>query len=52
MTMQLAKLKVVTVTLNPALDLTGHLQTLTKGAVNQVKHCVLGSYFRVTTSKS
>lgn len=41
MTMQLAKLKVVTVTLNPALDLTGHLHTLTKGAVNQVQHCVL-----------
>jgi len=41
MTMQLAKLKVVTVTLNPALDLTGHLQTLTKGTVNQVKYCAL-----------
>lgn len=41
MTMKLAKLKVVTVTLNPALDLTGHLQTLTKGKVNQVQHCAL-----------
>jgi len=41
MTMQLAKLKVVTVTLNPALDLTGHLQTLNKGTVNQVQHCAL-----------
>ncbi|QUM84203.1 MULTISPECIES: 1-phosphofructokinase [unclassified Moritella] len=41
MTMQLTTLKVVTVTLNPALDLTGHLQTLTKGMVNQVKHCAL-----------
>lgn len=36
-----ASLKVVTVTLNPALDLTGHLQTLTKGSVNQVQHCAL-----------
>jgi len=41
MTMQLTNLKVVTVTLNPALDLTGHLQILTKGAVNQVQHCAL-----------
>jgi len=41
MTMQLTTLKVVTVTLNPALDLTGHLQTLAKGTVNKVKHCAL-----------
>lgn len=41
MTMQLTNLKVVTVTLNPALDLTGHLQILTKGTVNQVQHCAL-----------
>ncbi|MDX2321461.1 MAG: 1-phosphofructokinase [Moritella sp.] len=41
MTIQLANLKVVTVTLNPALDLTGHLQTLAKGTVNQVQHCAL-----------
>lgn len=41
MTIQLAKLKVVTVTLNPALDLTGHLQILAKGTVNQVQHCAL-----------
>ncbi|CAM2901390.1 1-phosphofructokinase [Moritella viscosa] len=41
MAMQLTTLKVVTVTLNPALDLTGHLQTLAKGSVNQVKHCAL-----------
>jgi len=41
MTMKLARLKVVTVTLNPALDLTGHLQILTKGTVNQVQHCAL-----------
>jgi 1-phosphofructokinase len=41
MTMQLTKLKVVTVTLNPALDLTGHLRMLTKGTVNQVQHCAL-----------
>lgn len=41
MTTLLEKLKVVTVTLNPALDLTGHLQTLTKGAVNQVQHSAL-----------
>lgn len=34
-------LNVVTITLNPALDLTGHLHTLTKGKVNQVKHCAL-----------
>mgnify|MGYP001267738411 CR=1 FL=1 len=41
MTIQLTNLKVVTVTLNPALDLTGHLQTLTRGTVNQVQHCTL-----------
>ncbi|WP_017223099.1 1-phosphofructokinase [Moritella dasanensis] len=41
MTIQLTKLKVVTVTLNPALDLTGHLRMLTKGTVNQVQHCAL-----------
>ncbi|KXO07753.1 1-phosphofructokinase [Moritella sp. JT01] len=41
MIMQLTTLKVVTVTLNPALDLTGHLQTLAKGTVNQVNHCAL-----------
>jgi len=41
MVMQSATLKVVTVTLNPALDLTGHLQTLVKGTVNQVQHCTL-----------
>ncbi|KPU81891.1 1-phosphofructokinase, partial [Psychromonas sp. PRT-SC03] len=29
-------LKVVTITLNPALDLTGHLTNLNKGAVNNV----------------
>jgi len=35
------QLNVVTITLNPALDLTGHLHTLTKGKVNQVQHCAL-----------
>jgi 1-phosphofructokinase len=37
----LQQLKVVTVTLNPALDLTGNLPTLNKGAVNNVNHCSL-----------
>ncbi|MFA0413417.1 1-phosphofructokinase [Vibrio renipiscarius] len=32
------KNKVVTITLNPALDLTGSLQTLTTGGVNLVEH--------------
>jgi len=41
MTMQTTNLKVVTVTLNPALDLTGHLQALTTGTVNQVERSAL-----------
>ncbi len=35
-TMNNPAVKVVTVTLNPALDLTGHLSTLTAGTVNVV----------------